>query len=324
MKYQKDSLSQFSEQINDRLNGYKPHGIKISEVRNVVICGLGGSGIGGKIVKSYFEDISPIPIVLNSKYDLPHFVDSSTLVVLSSYSGNTEETLAMLASAKEKGAKIIGLTSGGKINEDLPSLSPVYSAKPGFQPRMALGYSLTNLFLVLGELFSVDLFPELRIAVNNLSNQSRYYDLGMELFKELRGFDYQRFVIISDDKFESISTRFAQQIQENAKLEAFVNVLPEANHNVIETYHSKLPGVFCLLDSKSNKRTSQRFDFVKDLLLKNGNSVVEISVMGIGLSQWLETIYVLDWTSLWLADSLDRESENVPIITALKEYLAAH
>jgi glucose/mannose-6-phosphate isomerase len=322
MKYQKEVLSTFSNQIKDRLDNYFPHNLNYRDFNNVVICGLGGSGIGGRIAKSYFSDKALLPIEIVSSYLLPQYVNKESLVILGSYSGNTEETLSMVKEAISKKAKIIILTSGGELMELGKKHDwPIYKAKTGLQPRMALGYSLTNLMLVLSEFFEISTKNKLFDSALKLDDFETYVKKGRYLFSKTNTTSGSNFVIISDDKFEPIATRFAQQIQENAKLEAFVNLLPEANHNVIETYYSKLPAVFFFLDSKSNKRTTQRFDFVRNLLEENGNTVVEIMPSGDGLSQWLETIFILDWTSLWMADSLERESSRIPNISALKQFL---
>jgi glucose/mannose-6-phosphate isomerase len=323
MKYQKEALSAFSDQIKDRLAEYVPHNLNYKDFNNVVLCGLGGSGIGGRIAKSYFSDKASLPIEVVSKYTLPKFVNEKSLVILGSYSGNTEETLSMLIEAEKRICKTIILTSGGELLKiGTEKEIPVYLSKPALQPRMALGYSLTNLLLILEEFFQISLKGELLKGSNKVADFNFFIDLGKALFEKTKTGLKSSFVIISDDLYEPIATRFAQQIQENAKLEAFVNVLPEANHNVIETYHSKSPNTYFLLNSGANQRTTHRFSFVKNLLWENGNTVVEIPTSGVSLTNWLELIFTLDWTSLWMADSLSRESESVPIIKELKEYLA--
>lgn len=323
MKYQKETLSTFSGQILNRLEKYNPHNLRSEDFNNVVICGLGGSGIGGQIAKSYFYELSPLPIETVSRYSLPKYVNSKTLIIIGSYSGNTEETISLSKQAQLTGAKIIVLTAGGELKELGEKMKwPVYHSEPGLQPRMALGYSLTNLMLILEEFFQLPIASKIKLGSQKVKDYNLFLENGRKLFEESKTQLNSSFVILADSKFEPIATRFAQQIQENAKLEAFVNVLPEANHNVIETYHSKSPNTYFLLDSKSNTRTTDRFNFVKNLLKKNGNLVIEIPVNGTEFNDWLEIIFTLDWTSLWMADSLDRESENVPIIWELKNYLA--
>ena len=324
MKYQKDALSTFPSQIQSRINAYEPHGLTWTEFSNVVICGLGGSGIGGRIAKNIFRDLSELPIEVNSHYILPKYVNSDSLVIMCSYSGNTEETLTMLMEAQNRQCSIVALTSAGellKISKE--NNYPIYLSKQGCQPRMALGYSLTNLLLVLSEFFNLSLQEQLSEASQALRETESFIQKGNKIFKQIDS-PTEKHIIIADDQLEPLATRFAQQIQENAKEEAFVNVLPEANHNVLETYHQGRDGTYYLLISGENHRVNLRFEFLKQLFTEKGIHFIEIPFEQNNLQSWFETIYVLDWVSLWLADSLSRESESVPIITELKEYLANH
>ena len=112
-----DVLADFHSQIEHILNGYQSPTLDASKYHNLVIGGLGGSGIGGRIARLVFLNSSPIPVEVYSEYALPAYASNKTLVILSSYSGNTEETLAMYADAKKRGCDIIVLSSGGKITD---------------------------------------------------------------------------------------------------------------------------------------------------------------------------------------------------------------
>src|SRR6185437_14161057 len=140
MKYQSKDLRQFPEQIRYAVANYKPSGIKFDQFDNILLCGLGGSGIAGRIIKSYFFDKCPVPIEVISDYVLPQYTGKRTLAILCSYSGNTEETLAMYDIAHAKGAVIIVIATGGKLAEKaVKDGFAFYQAMSGFQPRMALG-----------------------------------------------------------------------------------------------------------------------------------------------------------------------------------------
>ena len=108
------SLNDFTSQIKFVLNTYHNHSLNASNFSNIVIGGLGGSGIGAQITKAWFFDKLPIPLETVADYNLPAYCDSKTLVILNSYSGNTEETLSLFSEAKEKGCKIICIASGGQ------------------------------------------------------------------------------------------------------------------------------------------------------------------------------------------------------------------
>src|SRR5690606_21432138 len=116
---------------------------------NIIICGLGGSGIAGRLVKAHTFSSLSVPLEVISDYNLPAYVNQRTLAIQCSYSGNTEETLSMYEQAKTKGAAMICIATGGKL-ETIAKADHVmfYPAEAGFQPRMALGYPLTYLSLI--------------------------------------------------------------------------------------------------------------------------------------------------------------------------------
>src|SRR5690606_40901821 len=112
------------------------------------------------------------------------------------------------------------------------------------------------------------------IYENTELEQNRAKDMLSYFSKSLNN----KFVIVADGMTEAIGVRFCQQIQENAKVEAFINVLPEANHNVFETYYGKLPNNFIFMNSNSNDRNIGRFGYLKELLEKQGNTIYEINL----------------------------------------------
>jgi glucose/mannose-6-phosphate isomerase len=119
-------------------------------IRNVVACGLGGSGIGGDLLAELLRDELKVPVVVNKGYKLPAFVDSSSLLILSSYSGNTEETISCAEQAVARGLKPVCVTSGGKLEEIAKANNfDLITIPAGFPPRACLGYSGTQLFFIL-------------------------------------------------------------------------------------------------------------------------------------------------------------------------------
>ncbi|MFM6914910.1 MAG: SIS domain-containing protein, partial [Aquirufa sp.] len=124
-----------------------------NEIHHIVICGLGGSGIGAKIVSNWIQDEIQVPVVVSNEYVLPAFAGKNTLVIGSSYSGNTEETTMSILEAKEKGCHIIGITSGGHLasfcNENGYDCVIVPGGNP---PRSALAFSVVQLLHILAEL----------------------------------------------------------------------------------------------------------------------------------------------------------------------------
>lgn len=316
------SLDNFHNQINWAIQNYCPHGLKSSSFDNVVIGGLGGSGIGGRIARLAMINQFPIPVEVFSAYDLPGYAHSKTLVILCSYSGNTEETLAMYAEARNKGCQMICLASGGKIMQQAQDDQvPCYRIETGYQPRMALGYSLSTLLLMLSELAGRDVKNELSKTVEMLTNNS-------ELKKEARDITdffsqtiHHKFVVVCDPDYEAVAVRFCQQIQENAKGESFVTVLPEANHNVIESYHEQHNTNFILLNSGNNARTNLRFQFLKTVLEEKNNRIYAFKESGAGIQRLFEVIHILDWVSIYASNLRKANNMRVDIIMRLKGFL---
>jgi glucose/mannose-6-phosphate isomerase len=323
MNEQHEALKKFSYQINYAINNYKPHGLKANDFNNIIIAGLGGSGIGGQIVKAYFLNDIPVPVNCVADYTLPAYANEKTLVIAASYSGNTEETIAVFNDAKARGCKILALTTGGKL-EELTIANNIHTLKieAGFQPRMALGFSLTYLIMLMGELIGKDYKDELNNIATTLAETEPYHEDAEAMFQEIRSRIKSKFVVLADGPLEPIAIRFAQQIQENAKHECFVHTLPEMNHNVIESYYDTLDSVFFVMNANQNERVNLRFDFLVGLLEVENHKVLTLQLEQYTLISIYELIHRLDWVSLMVADERRVDSLNVPNIMSLKEYLA--
>ncbi|MDA8886604.1 SIS domain-containing protein [Bacteroidia bacterium] len=318
------SLENFTEQFEYVLENYKSHGLKAENFSNIVICGLGGSGIGGVIAKNWFFDQSTIPIETVADYHLPKYTSEKSLVILNSYSGNTEETLSTYAEAKANGCKIITITGGGTLKELSNSDSQVsYPLKGGYQPRMTIGLGLTYILLIIGEALGQDLRPEIEGLVTKFkADKETLRESGAGIFDFFKGTIKNKFVIVADRQFAPVATRFTQQLQENSKLEGFVSVLPEANHNMIESYVEKLPTNYIMLYSTENQRVAARFDFLISHLEMENSKVLPLQIPEYNLYSIFNVIYILDWVSVDAANELGSDLMNVPIIMNLKGFLA--
>ena len=319
---QYDALSKFSYQIRFALENFTSHGIDISNYNNIVIGGLGGSGIGGSIVKGFMTDKIKLPIEVISDYHLPAYADHKTILVLGSYSGNTEETLTMFELGKLAQCKILVLTSGGKLKEIAEKEGlKIYPIEGGFQPRMALGYSLTYLLLIFGEFVDINYIEDLNTIASSLDHYDDYLIAAEDIYKSTLKHLDKKTVIVTDAGFEAVGIRFAQQIQENAKAEAFVCVVPEANHNVIESYYGQVPSIFVFIHADTNERVSQRFEFLRSMLEVENNKIIDIHVEEYSVHNIYEIIYRLDYYSLLVADYKGVDALNVPNIMELKGFL---
>lgn len=322
MKYQGDQLKKFSNQIDYVLQHYSKHHLKASQFQNIVAGGLGGSGIGARIAKVLFSEILTLPIEVISDYNLPAYVSSNSLVILSSYSGNTEETLALFDEAKAKGSTIICITTGGKLQAKAQENGvKIYGAETGFQPRMALGYPLTTLILLLGELCGKEYSSELKAISEKVGNSDFYTEIGKEIFQPFANAIGKKFIFIADQYLEPVALRTCQQIQENAKGEAFLIVIPESNHNVIETFYGSFNTNFIFLHSNKHPRVKLRFDFLREHFKAKHYTFTEFIVDDFNMASCFETIYKFDWFSLWLADAKKQNSIGIANINALKKFL---
>lgn len=323
MKYQGKDLATFPKQIQYSLDHYKPHNFTIQDFDNVVICGLGGSGIAGRLVKVNTFSTFPLPVEIISDYNLPAYIGNRTLAIQCSYSGNTEETISMYAQAKQLGAKMLCIATGGKL-EELANADNIqfYRAEKGYQPRMALGYPLTYLHLIFDELAGTNNRAALEKAIETLSDSETHIAEARKILEQIKPHFPKKIVVVTDYLSSAIGLRFCQQIQENAKAEAFLNELPESNHNVIESYYGKLDSIFFYLNSHKNPRTNLRFSFIKDVIEKNGDVIFDIDIDADSMTDMLQKIYVLDWLTLLLAEHTGKVSSDIRNINALKDYLS--
>jgi len=318
------SLHDYSSQLRFVVNNYNDHGFRSNDFRNVVLGGLGGSGIGAAIAKNWFFDKFDLPIETVNDYHLPSYVNERSLVILNSYSGNTEETLQMFEEAIGTGAKIIVLSSGGKITELAREHNlPYYGIETGFQPRMTIGYGLSYLLLILSDLMGTDLKDEIKQIADDLEEKKdRQIESANTIFQFFKSKLGSKFVIIADRYYYASAVRFSQQLNENSKLEAFVHPLPETNHNVLESYTDKLDTNFIFLYCEENPRVAARFDFLVGHLEMDNNKVLPLLIPHYDLYTIYDIIYRLDWVSVMMANELDAPLMEVPMISTLKDYLS--
>lgn len=323
------SLKEFGNQIKYVLANYSSHGVSATGISNVVLGGLGGSGIAGAITKAWAYDKLKLPLETVSDYELPAWVSDRTLVILNSYSGNTEETLSMLAQATEAGAQVLILSSGGTISERATAAGlKLYPIEEGYQPRQTIGYGLGYLLMIVSELHGGQegldqCRDDLEEVIGFLETENDLQRKSAEsIFRFFGSSLKNKFILIADRQFYPIALRFSQQLNENAKLEAFVHPLPESNHNVIESYVDRLPSNFILLYGTANPRVEARFDFLAGHLEMDNNKVLPLRIPRYDIVALFDMIYRLDWVSVMIAEETGAPLMEVPIISDLKEYLS--
>jgi glucose/mannose-6-phosphate isomerase len=296
-----------------------------------MLTGLGGSAVGGDYVRAMFEAFGEIPFIVNRDYHLPSYVNASTLVFATSYSGNTEETLSAYAEAKAAGAQIICVTSGGKLKENaLADGYPVITVPGGQPPRTALGFMLIP---VLAVCVKMGLLPEQDFA--------KAFDLCEKLCKEwtIEGNNPIAKEIAQSLKGNLgiayglgpwqaiIANRWKGQINENSKNHFFINVFPELNHNEILAWVqadgqgvSKYVGVV-LEDGNESAKMKKRAE-VTEGLVKDLCGFRHVQATGENLLEKLLTLtYLGDFVSLYLAALNEVDPENIDSINILKSEL---
>jgi glucose/mannose-6-phosphate isomerase len=330
-----DFPSQFDDGLK-RTKEVKLPGWNKNEIKNIVVAGLGGSAIGGDLVRSYLAEKIDIPFLICRNYTLPHFVDSFSLVFVSSYSGNTEETLSAFDDALRRKAKIICMTSNGKVEEiSSKEKIPCVKLPKGFQPRAALGYSFVPILALLERLgFVKGEDGNIKEAKEFLEENRNKYRLEVDTeknpAKKLATKLHRKLPIIyaSIDHFDAVSTRWKGQFCENAKMLAFNNVFPEFNHNelvgwkVLSDYRDDLI-VVILKDREDHPRIKRRMEIVKGIIEKLKVEVIEEESCGENLlSRMFSLIQLGDFTSFYLAILNEEDPTPVKVIDYLKNELA--
>ena len=299
-------------------------------IQNVVIAGMGGSGIGGTLIKALTNDEVKVPIDVSKSYDVPAYINQNTLFIACSFSGNTEETLAAADKAKAKGAQIVAITSGGKMGAFVAANGYSSITIPGRSnsPRASIGYSFVQIFHILNHygLIPSRHFEEIEASARSLESNS----VGIHaIAKEMTAYFKDKLPILyGDSKVEAVLIRSQQQIAENSKHLSHVNVFPEMNHNELVGW--KYPDVVfsnastvLIRTSFDHPRTSVRLDVCKDIFTKVAGSVYELHAKGDSfIEQSIYLINVFDWTSFYLAEANNVDPFPVDVINFLKDELA--
>jgi glucose/mannose-6-phosphate isomerase len=295
-------------------------------IQNIVITGLGGSGIGGTIISELVSDSCTLPIIINKDYFLPAFVNENTLLIVSSYSGNTEETLSAMQQAISKKAQIVCITSGGKVLELAKQHQFDFIEIPGGNPpRSCIGYSLVQLIkvLVAKDFADKTLFSDLEKAIALLDNENAA--IKIESQKIAEKLLNKITVIYSLGTCEGAVVRFRQQINENSKMLCWHHVFPEMNHNELVGWTEKNNDLVVVTfhTSFDYNRTKKRYEVCKPIFEKYSSGVIDIAAKGESkLEQFLYLINIGDWISCDIADLRGIDPVEVNVINHLKGELA--
>ena len=305
------------------------------QVDKVVIAGMGGSAIGGDLVAEVLAGTCPWPIVVHRDYGLPVWADDQTLLIASSYSGNTEETISAFQAAHERDCPLVAVAYGGKLAElahewKVPFVSFDYRA----MPRAALGYlfvSLLGIFRALG--VTGDLEADLKEALAVLDAQGaelaptvpQAQNPAKQLAVELAGCMP---VIVAAGPLVPVARRWKGQCNENAKSWAAFEPLPEMNHNTVSGTHFP-PGmaekvrILFLEGEGLHPRIQVRMELTRQVFQDMGIACRQVSIPGQSkLAQVLSAVQLGDYVSCYLAALYHTDPTPIEDIVGLKQRMS--
>jgi len=341
--YKRLDPSNMREHLHDlpqqcRTAWYKARGFDLpkdyADIDKVVILGMGGSAIGGDLVRSLLLSKGKPIIFVNREYNLPAFVDEKTLVIASSYSGNTEETLSAFSLALRSTCKKLAMTTDGGLKTMAENAGvPVFHIDIVSQPRAALGYSFIPLIAFLQKLSCIgdksgEAEAMIKVLEKLLGELKETVSTGSNWAKELATKMRNRIAVIYGAGIISqVARRWKTQINENSKSWAFYEIFSELNHNAVVGYqfpqelYSKI-FVILLRCPSLHPRILARYQITNDLLEQNAISHQIVDSQGDSrLSQMMSLVYLGDWVSYYQAILNETDPTPVKAIDYLKKRL---
>jgi len=307
--------------------------IKSISINNIVLAGMGGSAIGGDIIKSLLKYELNIPFETYRNYGLPGSAKEGSLIICSSYSGNTEETLSAFKAAVENKCNILCITTGGQLQKEAQVYQvPVVKIPAGLMPREALGYSVAPLLVVLGRLgLCRDYSAEINSCAELLKQKNEDYafesknNLAYTIAHKLAG----RIAIIyaGPNYFDAVAVRIKGQINENAKQHAFCNIFPEFNHNELvgwelgaQISNKYTVGIFHSKDD--HPQVAKRMAIIKEIIERKGIEVIELWASGTTVIERMFSLIQLgDYISYYMALINGVDPTPVELIDYMKNLL---
>ena len=307
-----------------------------SKVEKVIVAGMGGSAIGGDVTGALIENELDIPFIVIRGYQLPNWVDDRTLVICSSYSGDTEETLSAFDDAQSKNALICSITTGGTlVDKSLSSGCDVINIPDGLQPRAALAFSFVPMLYLLEKVgkISLESISWLRKAAQLLKDVREGYSIDdpsnptWSLAQKIKC--CLPIIYTGSERLNPVAIRLKGQLCENGKMLAYNNSLPEMNHNEIEGWENN-KGLFeqyyiiWLKDKDDHDRVKLRQNATLEILRKNGVKQSALKMKEKSFSErFLHMIHYGDWLSYWCAIAHESDPGPVEKIIQLKKKLAS-
>jgi len=309
---------------------------EVGSLRQVVICGMGGSAIGGDFTTAYLADQLPIPVFVHRNYSLPAWARGpETLVICSSHSGNTEETLSSFNEGLQRGCTLMSICTGGKLIELSKEAGKIYWKFDHVgQPRTAIGWTvglLLALFSRLGLIEDQALAVEKAAAVlaEGITKLGKDSPVSSNPAKRLAGQLLERNIVIyGAGEMEVIARRWKSEINELAKAWAAFEGIPEMNHNALaglrhpESLYEHTSAIFLCTDF-DNDRNRKRIELSQRFFLQAGVGVDSVQALGEGkLAQMFSLLQFGDFVAYYLALAYGEDPTPIEILNELKRLLA--
>ena len=308
------AIAGFPDQITKSfsiMSNWKPQN-EYKDIRQIMVLGMGGSAIGGDVTRVISQNSCTVSIIVNRSYNIPKWVDSHTLILASSYSGGTEETLSSFAECQEQNCPIIVLSTGGKITELANEYGlDVVTVPSGFQPRAALGFSFSLILILLRSLGFVQ-SKTVKMVENSIeplerlaSGLNRSGNPALAIAEQIHS--TCPIIYGSEDLTWVAALRFRGQLAENAKMLSFHHHFPEQNHNEIEgwTVNPDIMSRFSIIwlkDEEDHLGTKARMRISSTLLESSAGSQLDIRQPGGNrVERLLKLIHFTDWVSYYAA-----------------------
>jgi len=325
----------FYSQLKNAAKISKEFHFDVPRVDNVVICGMGGSAIGGDITRSLLLDEIGQFVFVNKDYEIPQFVNEMSLVVISSYSGNTEEVIKCYEQAAKRTVNIVFITSDGELEKIAnENRIMVFKMPEGFQPRSALAYSVVALLKVLSDAGLIhDKTEDINAASVFIKELCKMYGPTNKEDKNLpfklaeRLLNKIPLIYAPSERYKAIADRWKTQFNENSEIPAFTHSFPELTHNEIMGYNSPELNenffVILLRNVNDDDRIKKRIDITKEMIEKSGTETFELNGIGDSLlKKVLFLIYVGDLTSIYLALMYKKNPASIDKIKELKKKMS--
>lgn len=324
-----DMVSAFPRQIKEAMDIGQKARLRNHDqpIHNILVSGMGGSGIGANFVEMFYRNQAKVPFVISKSYSVPSFVNQNSLAIISSYSGNTEETISSFRQMDNTGAKRVVISSGGTLMDFAKQMDLDFIQLPSgwSSPRACLAYSM------IAQLYVMRHFQQIDDAFENeLASFLQWLETGQKEMiddaREIATFLKEKWIVIySPDHLEPVAMRFRQQINENSKMLCWHHVIPEMNHNELVGWRWNQPALATLFirDQQETASIKARTELTKEVVGLYTSAVMDVYPKGNGpLSKALYLVHLLDFVSVFLAEFNQVDPVEVKVIDFLKNELA--